>query len=115
MSRDDLTVLKLRPLAATAEAVRGEIMRNAGMLAPAATYRIGIDALLMREDVSVIDALDSTSLRLRQADAVLQMLEDGGPDVSVPLLAGLVRDLVRMALGNVRVISEGLTTAKAPA
>ena len=108
MSHDDLTILGRRPLAATIEAARIEIMRKAGMLAPAANYRVGVDALLLRDDVSVLDALDSASLLLRRADALLTILEGDDPDDSSPILAGLARDLVRLALGSVRVIGAGL-------
>lgn len=94
------------PLAGLSAQALDNLLQEGGMHRGAG--RIGANALTVRTDVEVADALETVKYTIDQVESMLLLLADS-PNAAFPAqgVAAGAADLLRVALGNLAVVSAG--------
>jgi hypothetical protein len=99
------TIGQARPLTRLGAGACASPLRRSGFWSPEASTRTGIDSLTVRQDVSVLDALESARQFQQQAIAVLSLLEaDLDAGAVLNQVASAAAGLLRLAAGHVQVV-----------
>lgn len=99
-----------RPLAGLSAQAVDDLLQGGGL--HRGVDRIGTNSLTVRTDVEVADALETVKYTIDQVESMLRLLSES-PN-SDPLTQGVTvgaADLLRVALGNLAVVSAGLYDA----
>lgn len=95
------------PLAGLSAQALDKLLHDGGMRRGAC--RIGVDALTVRTDVEVADALETVKYTIDRVEAMLRLLaESPNSDLITQGVAAGAADLLQVALGNLAVVSAGV-------
>lgn len=110
------SVRQARPLAKLSPADLAERLRSAGMHAPSESSRGGVDALSIRADLNVGDALENAQHALWQVISMLRMLyaSKEADDITTGVAWGAA-DLACLAAGNLAVVVGALFSGEGSA
>ena len=101
--------LQIRPLALMAPQEVADMLRGAGMHPPEKDYRVGLASLLIRADVTVNDAYESADAALRQAAAVLHLVEcDEDTDERITGSVSAALHMVLLSRAHLAVLRDGI-------